>query len=395
VLEECAGRLLECVVPPIPLVDLEAQHRGIQKELLKAIESVLQRQTFILGEEVARLEERIAAYTGSRYGGGVSSGTDALLVALMALGIREGAEVVTTPFSFFATAGVLVRLGARPVFVDIDRATYNLDPGRIERALSPRTKAIIAVHLYGQCADMAPILAVAERHGLAVVEDAAQAIGAQYRDGQSAGSMGSAGCLSFYPTKNLGALGDAGMVLTSRAELVERIRALRVHGGTGQYLHETVGGNFRLDAVQAAVLNVKLELLDGWTDARQRNAERYTRLMQARDLLGRGDVEVPVARWAAGGVRHPHVFHQFVVRVRDRDGLRAHLAERGVGTGVYYPVPLHLQPCFESLGYRAGDFPEAESAARETLALPIYPELTEAMQERVVGDIADFYAGAA
>jgi dTDP-4-amino-4,6-dideoxygalactose transaminase len=382
-------------VRPIPLVDLEAQHRGIQKELLKAFEAVLQSHTFILGKEVEKLEERVAAYSHVGFAVGVSSGTDALLVSLMALGIGERAEVITTPFSFFASAGVIARLGARPVFVDIDRATYNLDPGRIEGALTPRTKAVLAVHLYGQCADMAPILTVAGRHGLPVIEDAAQAVGAEYRDGRRAGSMGAVGCLSFYPTKNLGALGDAGMVLTSRRELAETISALRVHGGTRQYRHETVGGNFRLDAVQAAVLNVKLAFLDEWTRARQRNAERYARLFREQRLLEHSNVEPPAVRYAASGVGHPHVYHQFVIRARNRDRLRAHLAERGIGTNVYYPVPLHLQPCFQSLGYRPGDFPEAESAARETLALPIYPELTETMQERVVAAIAEFYLGSA
>jgi dTDP-4-amino-4,6-dideoxygalactose transaminase len=379
-------------VPSIPLVDLEAQHRGIQKELLKAIEAVLQTNNFILGDEVEKLEARVAEYSRARFAVGVSSGTDALLVALMALGIREGAEVVTTPFSFFATAGVIARLGARPVFVDIDPATYNLDPQRIEGALTPRTKAVMAVHLYGQCADMAPILALAERHGLHVVEDAAQAIGAEYRDGRRAGSMGAVGCLSFYPTKNLGAIGDAGMILTGRRDLAETIRALRVHGGTQQYLHETVGGNFRLDALQAAVLNVKLGFLAVWTRARQHNAERYGRLFRERDLLDGGEVELPATPYADTAAGDHHVYHQFVIRARDRDRLRAHLAQRDVGTGVYYPLPLHLQPCFRSLGYRPGDFPAAESAARETLALPIYPELTEAMQERVVGGIAEFYA---
>jgi dTDP-4-amino-4,6-dideoxygalactose transaminase len=379
-------------VPSIPLIDLEAQHRAIQKELLKAIEAVLQTNHFILGDEVEKLEARVAEYSLTRFGVGVSSGTDALLVTLMALGIREGAEVVTTPFSFFATAGVIARLGARPVFVDIDRATYNLDPEHIESVLTPRTKAVMAVHLYGQCADMAPILALAGRHGLPVIEDAAQAIGAEYRDGRRAGSMGAAGCLSFYPTKNLGAIGDAGMVLTNRRDLAETIRALRVHGGTRQYHHETVGGNFRLDALQAAVLNVKLGFLAEWTRARQRNAERYGRLFRERGLLDAGAVELPATPYADAGVSRHHVYHQFVIRARDRDRLRAHLSRRGVGTGIYYPLPLHLQPCFRSLGHRPGDFPGAESAARETLALPVYPELTEAMQEQVVDGIAEFYA---
>jgi dTDP-4-amino-4,6-dideoxygalactose transaminase len=375
----------------VPLLDLKAQHDPIQQEVLDAIAQVLRSQAFILGPDVQKLEERVASYCRAQFGIGVSSGTDALLVALMALEVGTGDEVITTPYSFFATAGVIARLGAKPVFADIDPRTYNLDPGKIEEAITSRTKAIIPVHLYGQCADMAPILALAARHSLAVVEDAAQAIGAEYRDGRRACSMGTVGCLSFFPSKNLGALGDGGMVVTDDSRLAEKIRVLRVHGGKPKYYHKLIGGNFRLDTLQAAVLNVKLNYLDGWTKRRRENAERYRVLFRASGLLEKPGVVLPEAQYAGTGAVTDHIYNQFVIRVPDRDRLREFLKENGIGTEVYYPVPFHLQECFRSLEYREGDFPEAERAARETVALPIYPELTREMQQAVVDAIKGFY----
>ncbi len=376
----------------VPLLDLRAQHKPLQAELLAAIQQVLESQAFILGPEVTRLEERVAAYSGARFGIGVSSGTDALLVALMALDIGPGDEVITSPYSFFATAGAIVRLGARPVLVDIDPVSFNIDPAHIEAAVTARTKAIIPVHLYGQCAEMVPILAVAKRHGLHVIEDAAQAIGAEYRDSKRAGSMGTVGCFSFFPSKNLGGLGDGGMVTTNDETLAEKIRVLRVHGSKPKYYHSLIGGNFRLDSLQAAVLNVKLNYLDGWTQRRQENARRYTQLFTESGLIERSGIELPAAVYAASGVAHHHIYNQFVIRVPRRDELMASLKEQGITTEVYYPVPFHLQECFRSLGYKRGDFSESERAANQTLALPIYPELTPAQQAEVVQGIVSFYA---
>lgn len=375
----------------VPLLDLKAQHDPIQKEILQAIEQVIHRQAYILGPDVKKLEERIAAYCQVQFGIGLSSGTDALLVALMALGIGPGDEVITTPFSFFATAGVIARLGARPTFVDIDPVTYNIDPNKIDPAVTSRTTAIIPVHLYGQCADMTPILKMAERHHLMVVEDAAQAIGADYRDGRRAGSMGVLGCLSFFPSKNLGGLGDGGMVVTNDAALAEKVRILRVHGGKPKYHHKIIGGNFRLDSLQAAVLNVKLNYLDGWTKRRRENAERYASLFKESGLVEKVDLELPEPVYAETGVSHPHIYNQFVIRVRERDRLQEYLKQNEIGTEIYYPVPFHLQECFRYLDYKEGDFPEAELAAKGTLALPIYPELSFEMQDKVVQKIIEFF----
>ena len=375
----------------VPLLDLKAHHQPLRKELLAALEQVLDKNNFILGNEVAELEEKIAAYCQVRFGVGVSSGTDALLAALMALDIKSGDEVITTPLSFFATVGVIVRLGARPVFVDIDPVTYNLDPSRLEAAKSPRTRAILPVHLYGQCADMDPILQIATRHGLAVVEDAAQAIGSEYRDGQRAGSMGVAGCFSFFPSKNLGGLGDGGMVVTNDQNLAERLRILRVHGAKPKYYHRVVGGNFRLDTLQAAVLNVKLGYLDRWTTLRQQHAELYEQLFRDAGLVEKRNVKLPNAVYKTTGIAHYHIYNQFVIGVSDRDQLQAHLKSKGIGTEVYYPVPLHRQECFNGLGYHEGDFPEAERASRELLALPIYPELNEDQQHYVVHSVREWF----
>jgi dTDP-4-amino-4,6-dideoxygalactose transaminase len=368
----------------IPLVDLEALHRPIREELLAAVASCIDRQNFILGEAVERFETEIAAYCEVPFALGVSSGTDALLVSLMAYSIGPGDEVLTSPYSFFATAGVVHRLGATPVFADIEEDSFNLDPALVASSLSPRTRVLVPVHLYGQCADMAPILALAASRGLVVVEDAAQAIGARHRDGRRAGAVGEIGAFSFYPSKNLSALGDAGLVTTRDESLAESLRRLRTHGGSQEYLHEVVGGNFRIDALQAALLTVKLRRLDDWTRRRQERARRYDALFQESGLTVDAEVRTPKAPF-------DHVYHQYVIRSPRRDRLREHLAAEGIATAIYYPVPLHLQPCFRYLGYARGDFPRAERACEESLALPIHPELTQEQQSTVVTAIAEFH----
>jgi len=375
----------------VPLLDLAAHHAPLQKEIMAVLEQVVRSQAFILGPEVAKLEERVASYCQAKAAIGVSSGTDALLISLMALGVGPGDEVVTTPYSFFATAGAVVRLGAKPVFLDIEPRSFNIHPDKIERAVTAKTKAIIPVHLYGQSADMAPIMDLAGKRKLAVIEDAAQAIGTEYKDGRRAGSIGTVGCLSFFPSKNLGCLGDAGMVVTNDADLAERLRVLRVHGSKPKYYHKLVGGNFRIDTIQAAVLNVKLNYLDGWTKRRQENAQRYETLFRQTGLLERGAVTLPEAVYRASGKSHYHIYNQFVLRVERRDDLIAHLKQKGIGAEIYYPVPFHLQECFRYLGYKEGDFPESERAARETIAIPIYPELTAEQQAEVVDGIGSFY----
>lgn len=372
---------------PVPLLDLKAQYASIRPQVGRAIERVLESQYFILGPEVVALEEEVAAYSGCQYGIGVSSGTDALLAALMALDVGPGDEVITTPYTFFATAGCIARLGARPVFVDIDPIGYNLDPAGIEARITERTRAIVPVHLYGQMADMRAIMAIARRHELPVIEDAAQAIGAE-RDGeqagQRAGSVGDMGCFSFFPSKNLGGFGDGGMVVTNDSALAERLKLLRGHGAKPKYYHQVVGGNFRLDAIQAAVLRVKLAHLDGWTAGRQRNADLYRQLFHEAGLDS--VIGLPVE---APGVRH--IYNQFVIRCPRRDELMTHLKAQGIGCEIYYPVPMHVQACFAELGYGAGDFPHSEAAAAETLAIPIYPELTAEMVRSVVDGVGAFY----
>ena len=375
----------------VPLLDLKAHHEPLHKEIMAALEQTFRSQAFILGPEVAKLEERVASYCQTTHGIGVSSGTDALLLALMAIGVGPGDEVITTPYSFFATAGAVARLGAKPVFVDIEPRTYNIDPSKIGKAITSKTKAIIPVHLYGQCADMAPILEVSQRHHLKVIEDAAQAIGSEYRDSRRAGSMGTVGCLSFFPSKNLGCLGDGGMVVTSDTDLAERMKVLRVHGGKPKYYHKLIGGNFRLDTIQAAVLNVKLNYLDEWTRRRQENAQRYEKLFQQSAMVQRGNVRLPEPAYRDSGAKHYHIYNQFVLRVAKRDELIAFLKQKGIGTEIYYPVPFHLQECFHYLGYKEGEFPESERAAKETIAIPIYPELSTAQQAEVVEGIASFY----
>jgi dTDP-4-amino-4,6-dideoxygalactose transaminase len=375
----------------VPLLDLNAHHQPLRKELLAAIEQVLDKNNFILGNEVLDLEEQISHYCQTRYGVGVSSGTDALLAALMALDIKSGDEVITTPLSFFATVGAIIRLGARPIFVDIDPVTYNLDPSRLEAAVTPNTKAIIPVHLYGQCADMDSTLQISTRRGLAVVEDAAQAIGSEYLGKRRAGSMGIAGCLSFFPSKNLGGLGDGGMVVTNDESLAERLRILRVQGSKPKYYHRVVGGNFRLDTLQAAVLKVKLGYLDRWTALRQRHAELYERLFRDAELAEEKKVRLPKAVYKEAGVSHYHIYNQFVIGVSNRDQLQAHLKTKGIGTEVYYPLPLHRQECLKHLAYQEGDFPVAEQACRELLALPVYPELNEDQQHYVVQTVKEWF----
>jgi len=372
----------------VPLLDLKQQHESLREELREAVGRVLDSQQFILGREVSLLEEELASYTRARHAVGCGSGSDALLLALLALDVGRGDEVVTTPFTFFATAGAIARTGARPVFADIEPRTYNIDPARVEAALTERTRAVMPVHLYGQCAEMDAIMRWTEARGLPVIEDAAQAIGADDVDGRRAGSIGVLGCFSFYPTKNLGAAGEAGLVTTNNDALAERLRRLRVHGGATEYHHEEVGFNSRLDTIQAAVLRVKLSHLDHWSDARRERAENYTRMLSEAGL--EGAVTPPYVRTGAR-----HIFHQYVIRVEAarRDALVEHLKSNGVGTKIYYPVPLHLQPCFAYLGHKEGDFPESERAARETLALPMYPELTNEQQEYVVETLRRFFAG--
>jgi dTDP-4-amino-4,6-dideoxygalactose transaminase len=369
--------------PPLSFLDLRAQFAAIREEVLFAVSRVLDSQHFILGSEVETLERDIAAYVGAQFAIGCASGSDALLLAMMALGIDHDAEVVTTPFTFGATAGAIARLKARPVFIDIDKDTFNLNVAQLEAAITPKTRAVLPVHLFGLPADMDSVLRVASGHGLEVIEDAAQSIGSRY-NGQGTGSLGTFGCFSFFPSKNLGCAGDGGMVTTNDPELAQRVRMMRAHGTRRKYEYECLGINSRLDALQAAILQVKLRSLDQWTSARRRNALRYAELFAERGLCG--TVKLPSE--VPGTV---HVYNQYVIRARQRDELQRHLQLRGIPTEIYYPSPLHLQPAFEWLGYRRGDFPNAELACREVLALPIYPELTVAQQSSVVDGIAEFY----
>jgi len=370
----------------VPLLDLKAQYASIKEEIRAALDEVLESQLFILGPKVEELEKKIAAYSNVKHAVGVSSGSDALLISLMALGIGPGDEVITSPFTFFATAGVIARLRAVPVFVDIDPVTYNIDPEKIEAAVTPRTKAIIPIHLFGQCADMQPIMEIAAKHGLIVIEDAAQSLGAEYR-GRRAGAIGHLGIFSFFPSKNLGGFGDGGMVVTNDEVLYERVKVLRVHGAKPKYYHKIVGGNFRLDAIQAAVLTVKMKYLDGWSQKRRDNAASYDRqLAEARPI----DIVLPKAVYRDGGDRDYHIYNQYTIRTKQRDGLQRFLKDQGVATEIYYPLPLHLQECFKDLGYKKGDFPIAEESAGAVLSLPIYPELSTAQKDYIVEKIREF-----
>jgi len=367
----------------VPLLDLQAQYLPLRPALLDALTRVADSQRFIMGPEVEAFEREVAAVVDVQHAIGVSSGTDALLAALMALGIGPGDEVVTSTFSFFATAGCIARVGAKPVLVDIDPDTFNIDVVAAAQACTARTRALMPVHLFGQSADMSAVLALADEYSLKVIEDAAQAIGASDHGGK-VGGIGNLGCFSFFPSKNLGGFGDAGLVTTNDGRLAHAVRLLRNHGMEPKYFHKMVGGNFRLDAIQAAVLRVKLPHLAGWTEGRRANAARYRQLFQEAGLAE--TVRLPSER----PDRH-HIYNQFVIRVPDRDALKAHLDAAGVGTEIYYPVPFHLQECFASLGYKAGQFPVAEQAAAEVLALPIYPELTPEQQHYVVEQIASHY----
>jgi dTDP-4-amino-4,6-dideoxygalactose transaminase len=380
----------------VPLLDLKAQYGPIKEEINAAIGEVMESQQFILGPKVQECETAIARYSNCSHAVGVSSGTDALLICLMAEGIGPGDEVITTPYTFFASAGAVARVGAKPVFVDIDPVTYNLDTSQIEAKVTAKTRAIIPVHLYGQMADMGSVMRIAEKHKLVVIEDAAQAIGAEL-SGRRAGSIGHYGCFSFFPSKNLGAAGDGGMVVTNDASRADNLVRMRAHGSKPKYYHQVIGGNFRLDALQAAVVTVKLRHLDDWTAARQRNAARYDRLFAESGLKvadtsqclagspkGCADVFLPKVMTSR------HIFNQYVIRLSRRDQLKAALESKGVGTEIYYPVPLHLQECFAYLGHSAGSFPESERAANETLALPIYPELGEHQARHVVQCVRDF-----
>ena len=367
----------------VPFLDLHPQYQPLRDDLFAAMARVCDSQRFIMGPEVAAFEAEMSALLGIRHAISVSSGTDAVLLALMALGLGAGDEVVTTTYSFFATAGAVARVGARPVLVDIDPVTFNIDPERLKAAMTARTKAVMPVHLFGQPAEMDAILDVAAAAGVPVIEDAAQAIGATYRS-RPAGGIGSIGCFSFFPSKNLGAFGDAGLVTTGDDDLARRARLLRTHGMEPRYYHHVIGGNFRMDALQAAILRVKAPHLSTWTDARRRNARRYEALFREADPAGR--VTLP-----AELPDRVHIFNQYVIRSPRRDDLKRHLEDRGIGTEIYYPVPFHLQPCFSDLGYRRGDFPHAERASAESLALPIFGELTAAQQETVVTAIGEFF----
>ena len=368
----------------VPLLDIPLSYQEILADVEKNISEVIQSGWFILGPVVAELEQQIADYCGAKYAVGVSSGTDALLISLMAAGVGEGDEVITTPFTFFATAGSISRLGAKPVFVDIEPETFNIDPNQIESKITNKTRAILPVHLYGQCAEMDSILDLARKNNLTVIEDAAQAIGSEYK-GRRAGSIGDYGCFSFFPTKNLGGFGDGGMVTMNSEELYEQVKILRVHGSEPKYYHKVIGGNFRIDAIQAAVVLAKLKYLDRWTEKRRSNAETYARLFRERGLTEQLTPPTEVVP--------RHVYNQYVVRVKEkRDELRKYLGENNVATEIYYPLPLHLQDCFASLGHKKGDFPVSEKAAEETIALPVFPELTDEQLEYVVATITQHLA---
>src|SRR3989442_4778873 len=375
----------------VPLLDLKAQYLSIKADVDATVAEVMESQHFILGPKVEQCEKAIARYCGCSHAVGVSSGTDALLACLMAQDIGPGDEVITTPYTFFATAGAIARVGATPVFVDVDPSSYNLDPSQIPGKVTDRTRAIIPVHLYGQMADMDAVMRVARKYGLVVIEDAAQAIGAEDK-GRQAGTVGHFGCFSFFPSKNLGGAGDGGMVVTNDAQRAEKLMCLRAHGSKPKYHHKVIGGNFRLDAIQAAVVSAKLPYLDGWTAARQRNAKGYDQLFAESGLVrGRspnGSLDIVLPRV----VTDRHIFNQYVIRVSRRDQLKVALQQRGVASEVYYPLPMHLQECFAYLGYKVGAFPESERAANETLAIPIHPQLTESQARYVVECIRDFFA---
>ena len=386
----------------IPFLDLKAQYQTIREEIDKKIMEIIASQNFVLGTEVESLEKDVAAYSGARHAVGVSSGSDALIISLMALDVEENDAVVTTPFTFFATAGAIARVKARPVFCDIEKRGYNLDPERLAELLEthsnkhgePPIKAVIPVHLYGQCADMTPIVSLARKYDLSVIEDAAQAIGAEYPAPEGikrACSLGDTGTLSFFPSKNLGGFGDGGMVLTDDEDLARKLKLLRVHGSRNKYFYDVIGGNFRLDALQAAVLRVKLRHLEEWQRKRIEKASYYDRIFRESGLGEEDLVQVPEALYKDSGTANFHTYHQYVIRAKNRDSLKKFLDDKGVNTAIYYPLPLHLQKCFAYLGYKEGDLPVAEEAAHEVLALPIYPELTSDQQDFIVSSNRAFY----
>jgi dTDP-4-amino-4,6-dideoxygalactose transaminase len=362
----------------VPFLDLKRQYSAIKKEMDEAVFSVLSNTQFILGPEVKSLEEKIAAYCGTKFAIGVASGTDALLLSLRACGLKSGDEVITTGFSFFASAGVISRLGANPVFVDIDPETYNINPAQIEKKVTPKTKAIMPVHLFGQCADMDPIMHIAKKHNLKVVEDAAQAIGAEYKE-RKAGAIGDFGGFSFFPSKNLGGAGDGGMVATNDPDMAEMVRVLRVHGSKPKYYHSTIGYNSRLDTLQAAILDVKLKYLDEWSKKRREHAKIYSSAFKDLDMITPKEESF-----------NYHIYNQYTIAVKNRDELRNYLKEKQIGHDTYYPIPLHLQECYRFLGYKKGDLPVSEKKAEEVVSIPIYPELTEEEQEYVISTIKEF-----
>ena len=387
----------------VPLLDLTLQYQELKSELDKAVLRVAESQHFILGPEVEKMEKEFCEILGCKYAIGVSSGTDALLLALMAINLKPGDEVIVPTYSFFATAGVVSRLNAVPVLTDNDPVTFNIDPNEIENKITPNTKAIIPVHLYGQSADMDPIMEIAKNHNLIVIEDGAQAISTEYKDGRKVGTIGDIGCYSFFPSKNLGCYGDGGMVVTNDDELAHMLKIKRVHGGEPKYYHRVIGGNFRLDALQAAVISVKLPHLNKWSESRRKNAERYNQLFIGAGLAeetGRTEFDenntvlLPKAVYKdVEGLTNYHIYNQYIIRVEDRDDLRRALADNGVSTEIYYPVPFHLQDCFSDLGYHEGDFPHAEDAGKSSLALPIYPELRDEQLLYVVDKIKEFIKG--
>ena len=383
----------------VPLLDLKPQYLALKKEIDEAVQRVIDSQYFIMGPDIAKLEDEICQYLGCKKAVGVSSGTDALLLALMALDIRPGDEVIVPTYSFFATAGVVARLNAIPVFVDSDPVTFNIDPGKIEEKITSKTKVIIPVHLYGQSADMDKIMAIAEKHNLKVIEDAAQAIGTQYKDGRFVGTIGDIGCFSFFPSKNLGGFGDGGIVTTNDPSLGEKMRIQRVHGMEPKYYHKMMGGNFRLDALQAAVLRVKLPHLDSWSAKRRENADTYTKYFVEAGLAteeGRttfdsnNKILLPKAIYKAGGFKNHHIYNQYIIRAEKRDDLIGFLRKNDIGCEIYYPVPFHRQECFTYLNCKDEDYPVANSAASDTIALPIYPELSKEQIKFVVDTIAEF-----
>ncbi|RPI71101.1 MAG: DegT/DnrJ/EryC1/StrS family aminotransferase [Ignavibacteriales bacterium] len=385
----------------VPLLDLQPQYNVLKKELDEAILKVAESQYFILGPEVEKMEKSLCEYLNCKYSVGISSGTDALLIALMAIDIKPGDEVIVPDYSFFATAGVVARLNAVPVFADVDPVTFNINPSDFEKKITGKTKAVIPVHLYGQSCDMDPIMEISAKHKIKVIEDAAQAIGVQYKDGRAVGTIGDIGCFSFFPSKNLGCFGDGGLVTTNDKDLAEKLKLLRVHGGVKKYYHKIIGGNFRLDALQAAVISVKLPHLDSWSEARRKNARFYNKLFIEAGLSeqegkisfdDKNKVLLPVALYNSSGVRNYHIYNQYIIRVQNRDGLKEYLTQNNIGNEIYYPVPFHEQECFSYLDYKTGDFPVAESLAASTLALPVYPELSGEQMEYVVKTINDFFS---